>query len=188
MKEFAIGQSANDDRPTGLGSNGSHFEFGQVGGRAESNIDNSTPWLAASDGNLQLMQQSLSTLNLSIDAVDENGYTLLQAAASYNNLHVLNWLLEESKLKGLHSIVNAVDKEGDSALHYAEGLSAAKFLIEQAQIDVHIKNLDGKTALDTKSSELEEMKRDEDYNEDDSDVVNLKDTIEYLSSLQLAAQ
>lgn len=144
--------------------------------------DTSTPWVAASDGNLPLLQRSLRQLDLSIDATDENGYTFWHAAASYNHVSILEWLWDQIKRDEVDSLVNAVDCEGDSALHYAGGLSSAKFLIEEANINIDIRNADGKTALEAKEEELAEMKLDEDYEDDETDVVTLKEVIGYISS------
>lgn len=143
--------------------------------------DSSTPWVAASEGNVTLLQYSIKQMRVSIDATDENGYTLWHAAASYNQISVLEWLWSQIKKDGVYSLVNAVDCEGDSALHYAGDLSAAKFLIEHANIDVSIRNAEGKTALDAKEEELAEMRLEEDYEEDETDVVALKEVIDYIS-------
>jgi len=145
-------------------------------------IDSSTPWVAAADGNLVLVQTALTALNLPASAVDENGYTLLQAAASYSHINVLQWLVTQNVN------VNAVDNEGDTALHYASTVEAAKFLVEIANVDQTIRNQAGRTALQSKQEELQEMQEDEDYDEDDQDAVNLRGLIGYLSSLSSVAQ
>ena len=58
-------------------------------------IDSSTPWVAASDGDLELLKKSLSYLNLNVGATDHNGYSLVHAAASYNQIEVLKWLMAQ---------------------------------------------------------------------------------------------
>lgn len=146
-------------------------------------VDNSTPWLAASDGNLPLLQHALTTLSLPPTAAsDENGYTLLQAAASYSKVQIMQWLLSQG------CAVNAVDKDGDSALHYADKVVAAQFLIETAGIDVSLANAMGKTAALAKQEELNEMMQDEDMEDDDEDLLNLKALTEYMASLNTMAQ
>jgi ankyrin repeat protein len=140
-------------------------------------VDNSTPWIAASDGNLNLLQHALTTLNLPPSASDENGYTLLQAAASYSRAAVMQWLIQTQAVN-----VNAVDTEGDSALHYADKVEAATFLV-QSGVDTSLLNAAGKTALQSKQEEIDEMMQDEDTEDDDVDLLNLHALVEYLTSL-----
>ena len=138
-----------------------------------------------------MLQSALQTLSLPVTTADENGYTLLMAAASYGQLPVLQWVWQqqqqqqqESDSTTSNTFVNAVDQDGDSALHYATTVAAAEFLIQQAGIDVMIRNTSsGKTALESKQADLEEMMADEDeYDEDDEETKQLKQVIEYLSS------
>jgi hypothetical protein len=162
------------------------FGFGNAGqsgleGRtaASSDIDTSTPWMAAADGNVELLKAALEQLCMSPTDADENGYTLLQAGASYGQLRVLSWLLSLSQPTN----INAVDNEGDTALHYASTLDTAKLLVESG-IDPAIQNKEGKTALETKQAELQEAMDDEDHGDEDEDVSSLRSLISYLSSLQ----
>ena len=158
-------------------------------------IDSSTPWTAAAEGNLALLQESLMQLQYPVSAADETqGYTLLQAAASYNQFHILQWLweqlqmLNQSEDGGISAIPpggwqNAVDFDGDSALHYAGSVESMKFLLDVAQIDVHIQNSAGMTALDAKRSEMNEMEQDEDeFDENDLEYRHLKEMVQYLES------
>jgi ankyrin repeat protein len=145
-------------------------------------IDSSTPWIAASDGNLALLQHALTTLNLQPSASDENGYTLLQAAASYSRAAVMQWLVQTVAVD-----VNAVDTEGDTALHYADKVEAATFLLRSG-IDATILNAEGKTALQSKQEDMGEMMMDEDTEDDDADLLNLRALIEYLNSLNGMSQ
>jgi len=148
-------------------------------------VDSSTPWVAAADGNLPLLQHALQQLNLPITATDSNGYTLLQAAASYSQMAVLTWVLEQ---EAAPSFVNAVDQDGDSALHYASTATAAQFLVERAHTSTAIQNAAGLTALQAKKQELQELLEDEDTEDDDVDVLHLKGIIEYLESLEARHQ
>ena len=161
----------------GLAGGGSAAFGGQASAAATVEIDNSTPWMAASDGNLSLLQTSLTQLALSPNAADENGYTLLHAAASYGQMQVLQWLLSQPNMN-----INAVDNEGDSALHYASNEQAATVLIA-AGINRHVQNQQGKTALASKQEELQEMLEDEDF-EEDEDSTNLRGLVAYLSRLE----
>ena len=68
------------------------FGLGQAPIEATSTtqlIEPSTPWMAAADGNLVLLQSSLMSLGLVYSAADENGYTLLMAATAYNRRNIM---------------------------------------------------------------------------------------------------
>jgi ankyrin repeat protein len=175
---FGFGQATTND------ANNSNSNNNDAG------IDASTPWTSAADGNLALLQASLTALQQTPGTLaDEHGYTLLQAAASYSQMAVLTWLLEDAVVP-----VDAVDKEGDSALHYASTVEAAQRLV-QAGISISLRNAQGHTALESKLAELQESLED---NEDDSDnegmnddededVVQLKAVIEYLQSVSTSS-
>ena len=143
---------------------------------ASTAIEPSTPWMAVSEGNLNLLQSSINSLQLTYNVADENGYTLLHAAASYNQLEIIKFLL------GQNSNINAIDNDGDTALHYSSKVDSAKLLIEIGKIDRNIKNKNGKTALESKQEELNEMMTDDDVEDDDEEIDDLKALISYLSS------
>jgi Ankyrin repeats (3 copies) len=158
-------------------------------------IDSSTPWTAIAEGNLPLLQESLRQLQYSASVADEiQGYTLLQAAASYNQFHILQWLWAQlhelnqiaddgSTARPLGGWQNAVDFDGDTALHYAGSVESMKFLLDVTNIDVHVQNSAGMTALDAKRSEMNEMEQDEDeFDEDDREYKQLKAMVQYLES------
>lgn len=142
-------------------------------------IDSSTPWMAASEGNLPLLQASLSVLNLPVTIADENGYTLLHAASAYSRLQVMEWLFS----KGVD--VNAVDSDGDSALHHSEDVKVSKVLIEQGHANPLVANSEGKIALQVKQDDLEELLHDEDEKESE-DASKLRELIAYLLSISIA--
>jgi ankyrin repeat protein len=145
----------------------------------QGQIDSSTPWVAVSEGNIVLLQSSLTLLNLPLTAADENGYTLLHAAASYNQMEILQFLLSQNTVD-----VHATDNDGDSALHYAGNVPVIELLIQVGKANPAQVNSQGKTALQAKQEELEEMKQDEDVEDDDDDLETLKVVVQYLSSLQ----
>ena len=140
-------------------------------------VDASTPWMAASEGNLMLLQSSLGTLGLPATVQDENGYALVHAAASYNQITILQWLL------GQGADLQAVDHDGDGVLHYSGNAVTAQFLVVEAKVSPVLLNVAGKTALQAKEEELEEMMEDEDVEEQDEDLETLKDLVHYLKSL-----
>jgi ankyrin repeat protein len=166
---FGLGQ------PTGFGGSL------QPASIQQDEIDSSTPWVAASDGNLPMLQTALAQLNLGVTASDENGYTLLQAAASYSQIAVMQWLLAQNSL-----LIHAVDGEGDSALHYASTEIACRILVD-ANIDSNVRNQSGRTALETKMEELNELIQEEDYEETDEDAMELRRVVSFLTSLHDAS-
>lgn len=142
-------------------------------------IDESTPWVAAGDGDLQLLKSTISQLGLSPNAADSNGFTFLHAACGYGRIEVIRWLLE---LKDSEAIdINAKDGDGDTPLHHCDDAESAKILVEGGA-DFTVKNDEGKTALEVKEEELHEG--DEEDDSDDEDREKLKDLVAYLKSLQ----
>jgi len=152
-------------------------------------IDSSTPFLAASDGNLPLFQQSLSHLSIDATISDTNGLTPLHSAASYNQIHVMKWILTNSSQSPSQNNnkvdVNARDSDGDTPLHHCDHVEAARILVELGNADFMMKNEDGYTALQVKEEELKEILEDDDGEDsDDEDCVNLKKLIEYLREIE----
>ncbi len=143
-------------------------------------IDESTPWVAAGDGDLQLLKSSISQLGLSPNASDSNGFTFLHAACGYGRIEVIRWLLELKEQSGAID-VNAKDDDGDTPLHHCDDAESAKLLIEGGA-DFTLKNDDGKTAFEVKEEELHEG--DEEDDSDDEDREKLKDLVAYLKSLK----
>lgn len=148
-------------------------------------IENNTPWLSAADGKLSLLQSSLTKLNLPISAADETGYTLLQAAASYGQVQVMQWLLNQAQQQHLllEGFVNAVDQEGDSALHYAGSLEAVQVLVQVGRASTQLQNRQAKTPLASKQEELKTLQDDEDEDSDSEDILTLQKQVAFLSTL-----
>lgn len=142
---------------------------------AQTEVDSSTPWMAAAEGNLPLLKSSLLALGLAATAQDETGYALVHAAVSYSQMNVLQWLVDNG------ANVHAVDNEGDTVLHYSGDAATASYLIQALEVDSMLTNVAGKTALQVKEEELEEIMDDEDDEDDDVEV--LKQLVEYLKSL-----
>lgn len=95
---------------------------------------------------LQALRQSSSLASLQ----DENGYSLLHAAASYNHLEFLRSLVKE-----FNANVNIKDEDGETPLFVVETLECAQLLVEELRADITIKNSDGKTALEKISEEAD---------------------------------
>ena len=148
-------------------------------------IDSSTPFVAAADGDLNLLQSSIKQLGLSPNAADSNGFTFLHASCGYCRVDVIQWLLDLNKSSSTIIIdVNAVDGDGDTPLHHCDDVVSAKLLIEEGGANHELTNNDGKTALNIKEEELQEgADDDEDDDSDDEDREKLKQLVAYLKSL-----
>lgn len=83
-------------------------------------------------------------------AQDAHGYSLLHAAASYNHIDLLRLLVNEFKVD-----VNLTDEDGETCLFVAETVDAAKCLLEDLQINLHVQNNEGMNALEKFDSEQE---------------------------------
>ena len=93
---------------------------------------------------------------------DEHGYTLVHAAASYNQLVLLRALIQEFDVD-----VNMVDEDGETALFSVETVAAARCLIEELGVDRRRLNHDGASAR-------ERLEAEEDF----------MDVVAYLRSLE----
>ena len=141
-------------------------------------IDSSTPFIAASDGDLALLQKSIAHLSVPTTTTDTNGLTLLHAAASYNQVGVMRWLLTQSV------DVNATDNDGDTPIHHCDQMIAAKILVEEGKADYKVKNKEGQTAVQVKEEELKDIGNSmEEGDSDDEDMTNLDELVGYLKSL-----
>lgn len=142
-------------------------------------IEESTPWVAAGDGDLELLKRSLSTLHLPVSTADSNGFSFVHAAAAYNQLVVLEWLIHQEGCN-----VNAQDTDGDTPLHHCDRSEAARMLIELGGASVTVMNNDGKTALQLKVEDLQALEQDEELDITDEDYIELKKLVEYLKSYE----
>jgi hypothetical protein len=142
-------------------------------------IDDSTPWVAAGDGDLELLKRALITLNMSVNTADTNGFSFVHASAAYNQIAVLKWLIHQEGCN-----VNVQDSDGDTPLHHCDRLEAAKMLVEEGGADVCLKNNDGMTALQLKVEDLKALELDEELDIDDEDYIELKKLVEYLKNYE----
>lgn len=156
---------------------GESFAF--QAGQSATEVDASTPFVAAADGDLKLLQESIKQLGLYPNASDPNGFTFLHAACGYCRVEVIAWLLGLNKDSPTVDI-NARDGDGDTPLHHCDDAVSAKMLIE-AGADHRMKNDDGQTPLEVKEDELRDG--DEEEDSDDEDREKLKELVAYLKSL-----
>jgi ankyrin repeat protein len=164
---------AMEDVATGNSSNGNN------GNAADAASDLlAAVYDAASEGNIGLVKTYLSANgnSLIVDG-DQNGYTLLHAAAAYCRLDLMNYLMTEC-----NADVNVVDKDGDTPLHHCEKVEAARALVETYGADASKVNAEAKTAADVK---LEDIVTDEDeeYDSEDEENNSLIELADYLKGI-----
>lgn len=99
-------------------------------------------WVAASDGQLDVVKNFIENDKLSPNAKDDNGYTPVHAAASYGHMDLLKYLIDQG------GDINITDEDGDTALHTVEELDVAKSLVEDFKADYKIKNSEGQTPFE----------------------------------------
>lgn len=87
-------------------------------------------WIAAADGDEAAVLGFLSRDPSAINSLDENGYTVLHAAASYNHIALLKKLVLEHG-----GNVDIQDHDGDTPLFVAETVEVAKTLVEELHAD-----------------------------------------------------
>ena len=160
-----------------MSSPGEQFAFQANQPAAE--VDASTPFVAAADGDLELLQESIKQLGISPNAADSNGFTFLHAACGYCRVEVMKWLIGLNVESNVID-VNARDGDGDTPLHHCDDAVSAKILID-AGADHKVKNEDGQTPLEVKEEEL--LEGDEEDDSDDEDREKLKGLVAYLKSL-----
>ena len=83
----------------------------------------------------------------------------------------------------MEDYVNAVDQEGDSALHNAGSLEAVQLLVQVGRASTQIRNRQGKTPLQNKQEELKSLQEDEDEDSDSEDILTLQKQVAFLTSL-----
>ncbi|CCX31129.1 ankyrin repeat protein [Pyronema domesticum] len=100
-------------------------------------------WIAASDNDVASVNAFLVADASLVNSKDENGYTALHAAASYNHLDLLRSLVN---IHGGNA--NIQDDDGDTPLFVCETVEAAQCLVEELGADVEHRNEEGKTAAE----------------------------------------
>ncbi|KIY64553.1 ankyrin [Cylindrobasidium torrendii FP15055 ss-10] len=84
-------------------------------------------WIASSDGDLARVSELIES-GISPNAYDDNTYTPMHAAASYNHIDLLEFLV-------LHGgDVNIADEDGDTPLYVVESIETARWLVEHGAI------------------------------------------------------
>ncbi|KAJ1962477.1 hypothetical protein IWQ62_003515 [Dispira parvispora] len=87
-------------------------------------------WIAASEGNLQRVMELIETDHVSVNAQDENGYSPLHAAISYNYYDLADYLLKNG------ADPNIMDTDRDTPLFVCETVGCARLLVDRgAQVN-----------------------------------------------------
>ncbi|KAH9819012.1 ankyrin repeat-containing domain protein [Melampsora americana] len=106
-------------------------------------------WIAASDGDLDRVKEIVES-GISPMIADENTYTPLHAAVSWNQLNVLDYLISKG------GDINITDEDGDTPLFSVEDLETAKHVIELGGNPTHL-NQSGLTAADHLEEDFPEI-------------------------------
>eukprot|EP00808_Paulinella_micropora_P017508 g8269.t1 len=100
--------------------------------------DDENVWIAASDGNLEKVQEYIRQQPHLLTLGDENGYTCMHAAAAYGHRDLLLYLLDAK------ADINVPDSDGDRPLHHCDLPQTAELLISLGA-DVNARNNNGQT-------------------------------------------
>ena len=95
-------------------------------------------WILAGDGNIAQVQQCLllgeQGQPMDVNIQDEQGYSALHAAASYNHLELVRMLVLQYGAN-----VNITDMDGDTPLHTVDSVPVCRLLIELGA-NPHLRN------------------------------------------------
>ena len=81
-------------------------------------------WLAAGEGKLEDVQRYIEQEGVSPNALDDNAYSPLHAAASWNHPEILTYLVEKG------GDINITDDDGETPLFVVENVSMARLIVE----------------------------------------------------------
>merc|ERR1711939_721271 len=107
-------------------------------------------WTAASDGDLERVKHLVENEGFSPNVKDNNGYTPIHAAVSWNHPTLLRYLLSRG------GSINVTDSDGDTPLFTVESLDTCKLVLELGG-DPHLMNEAGQTAAQSLFEEHPEI-------------------------------
>ncbi|GAA6061651.1 hypothetical protein JCM10212_002528 [Sporobolomyces blumeae] len=81
-------------------------------------------WLAAGEGSFDKVKEYVEQGGVSPNAKDDNSYTPLHAAASWNHPDILRYLVEHG------GDINITDDDGDTPLYVVENVGIARLVVE----------------------------------------------------------
>ncbi|KIK95428.1 hypothetical protein PAXRUDRAFT_827019 [Paxillus rubicundulus Ve08.2h10] len=85
-------------------------------------------WVAAADGDLSRVQELVEQQSISPNVPDPFTYTPMHAAASYGQLAVLRYLVNQG------GDVNITDEDGDTPIYTVEDVQTAQWLISHGAV------------------------------------------------------
>jgi len=100
-------------------------------------------WIAASDNDVPAVARFLDEDATSVNARDENGYTPIHAATSYNHISLLKSLIQTYR-----GDPNITDHDGDTPLFFVETVETACCLVGELNADPKHRNSAGLTAAE----------------------------------------
>mmetsp|Transcript_391 Transcript_391/g.464 ORF Transcript_391/g.464 Transcript_391/m.464 type:complete len:198 (-) Transcript_391:1525-2118(-) len=148
----------------------------------QSTAGDKSLFVLAGEGNIEAVQSVIEGPNSpGVNAQDENGYSLLMAAAGWGKLSMVEYLL------GAGADVNLVDSDGDSCLHHCSTVTCMKLLVSRGA-DSSLRNSEGQTPLDSMRQNLAEELGEDDEDEEDETANQIVLNQEDLSRLQLGTE
>jgi hypothetical protein len=81
-------------------------------------------WLAAGEGKLDNVKQFIEQDGVSPNALDDNAYSPLHAAASWNHPDILTYLVEKG------GDINITDDDDETPLFVVENVGMARMVVE----------------------------------------------------------
>ncbi|KAH8920186.1 ankyrin [Atractiella rhizophila] len=103
-------------------------------------------WTAVSDGDLERVKYLIETEGVSPNAKDENSYTPLHAAVSWNQKEILKYLIEKG------GDINIKDDDGETPIYTVEEEDMLRLVLELGADPAH-QNAEGITPAVSLSSE-----------------------------------
>lgn len=103
--------------------------------------ENINIWVAASDGDLELVVELLKTQSANVK--DSNGYSPLHASSSYGHVELIKVLITQ-----YGADPNIIDNDGDTPLHVVQDIDTCKLLLSLgAKVD--LRNNEGKLPIES---------------------------------------
>ncbi|KAK4051851.1 hypothetical protein OIV83_002556 [Microbotryomycetes sp. JL201] len=108
-------------------------------------------WTAAGEGNFDRVRELVES-GTSPAVQDENSYTALHAASSWNHPEILRYLVSE---RGAD--INTTDDDGETCLFVCETVDMARLIIEELRGDASHRNNEGLTAANSLEEDYPEV-------------------------------
>ena len=100
-------------------------------------------WTAASEGKTEKVLEMLRENGSLINQADQNGYTPLFAAISWDHLDLVQALLENGA-----DIMQCDSSDGDSSLHVASSVECCRILLQRTSALLTMRNFEGRLPVE----------------------------------------